>query len=184
MKRALAAALCTALAAAVFAACGQTHPASPPPPARPTPSAHPAAPPVERTASTDSRCQHDCQGSVDPILAAALRQRARAAKRCYEDALKKDPSLRGKVVLGLQLSDDGSVCESHIVSDSLQNPDALTCIQNLFLGARFPAPVGGCVNVALPLVFAVGDAGAPPDAAPPDAGAPTSDAAPPPAPSP
>ncbi len=174
MKRALSA----ALAAALFAACAGTHPIAPPPPARPAPSARPAEPPpANLTATTGFGCEHDCQGSVDAALSAALRERALAARRCYETALKRDASLRGKVVLGLQLSDDGSVCASRIVQDTLKNPDAVGCIQNLFLGARFPAPGGGCVNVALPLVFTVGDAGAPPDAAPPDSGAPGSDAA-------
>jgi len=171
-----------ALAAALFAACGQTHPAAPPPPARPAPSARPAEPaPADLTATTGFGCEHDCRGSVDAALSAALRERALAARSCYEAALKKDASLRGKVVLGLQLSDDGSVCASRIVQDTLKKSDAVSCIQNLFLGARFPAPGGGCVNVALPLAFTIGDAGAASAnaAAKADAGAYGSDAAPP-----
>ena len=89
-------------------------------------------------------------------LAAALRERARAAKACYDKALKKNPTLGGRLVVGLQLADDGQVCASRLVKDTLDDPEVVSCVQSLFVGQRFPAPEGGCVNVALPLVFAIG----------------------------
>ncbi len=165
------------LLVALFAACGQTHPASPPPPAHPepAPSARAPEPAGNLAATTGFGCEHECNGDVSPGLAASLRERALQARACYDSALKKDPSLHGKVVVGLQLAEDGSVCASRLVKNTLQNKEAVACISQLFLGERFPAPEGGCVNIALPLNFVLSDAGAPQGGAP-DAG--RADAAP------
>lgn len=175
MRRAVAG----AALAALFSACGQTHPANPPgrerrPAPRPT-SRGPEPAPTGLTATTGFGCEQHCNGGVGQVLAAALRERAQAARTCYENALKKDPSLAGRLVVGLQLADDGSVCASRLVKDTLKSPEVASCIRGLFVGQRFPAPTAGCVNVALPLAFVtkVSEGGTPDaDAGSGDAGAP------------
>lgn len=153
--------------------------ASPPPPA-PHPSAPTPAPSVkprgtepaaDLTAVTQFGCVSDCHGSVPAALAAALRERAGGAKGCFDDALRRNPALHGRLVLRLQITGDGFVCATAVDEQGLGDAELKRCVLQLFRGQRFSAPIGGCVNVAFPLRFVVSrDAG--PAAAERDAGAP------------
>lgn len=76
-------------------------------------------------------------------------------KDCYEAALKDTPKLNGKVVLGWIIDESGRVKDSKIVSSTLKNEKAETCILDALKTFQFPgAPQGQTVSVdKYPLVF-------------------------------
>lgn len=111
----------------------------------------PEPPPANLSASVESGCLTDCAGAATPGLVAALRERALTAKRCYDAALKRNHAIAGRIVVGLQITSEGAVCATRIVDRQIDDPELASCIREIFLGLSFPAPSGGCVDVALPL---------------------------------
>ncbi len=87
------------------------------------------------------------------------------AKKCYEDALERDPKLGGRVLLAFNIVGDakigGIVEAADVLNDStLRDPDVIDCIRQSFLSVTFPPPPdGGTVTVVYPLTFSNDDGG-------------------------
>ena len=134
-------------------------PAPPPPPPEPEeePSAAPDVTPAPKVTSvappprSDTGCSGTCTGSADATLRSALRQRGGSAKGCYDKALRTKPTLQGKLMVGIRISPNGTVCSASVVSDSLGDPGVRNCILQNFRAASYPKPSGGCVDVQVPL---------------------------------
>lgn len=98
-------------------------------------------------------CQPPCKGKVTGTLQAALRGRAGQARRCYERALRLNPSLQGRMTINVTVGSNGQVCSASIGSNSLGDQSVATCVVGSFQGAQLPPPQGGCVNAAVPVNF-------------------------------
>jgi hypothetical protein len=98
-------------------------------------------------------CQPPCKGKVTGTLQAALRGRAGQARRCYERALRLNPSLQGRMTINVTVGSNGQVCSASIGSNSLGDHSVATCVVGSFQGAQLPPPQGGCVNAAVPVNF-------------------------------
>ncbi len=140
-----------------LAACGGERAATPAAPDRHLPpraapaSARGQEPPSDLSANVETGCLSQCAGTVTPALVTALRVRAGDAKRCYDAALKRNRAITGRIVVGLQVTSEGAVCATRIVDQQIDDPELVACIREIFLGLTFPAPAGGCIDVALPL---------------------------------
>jgi len=126
-----------------------------PPPPPPLPD---AAPPVASTkqqvggtGTSVGACDAKCTGTASADLNSALQQRAAAARRCYNSALANDSSLKGRVVLDVKISTNGSVCAVGVSQTDM--PTVAPCVANVFRGASFTPPSGGCVERAVPMNF-------------------------------
>jgi outer membrane biosynthesis protein TonB len=126
-----------------------------PPPPPPVPD---AAPPVASTkqqvggtGTSVGACDAKCTGTASADLNSALQQRAAAARRCYNSALANDSSLKGRVVLDVKISTNGSVCAVGVSQTDM--PTVAPCVANVFRGASFTPPSGGCVERAVPMNF-------------------------------
>jgi hypothetical protein len=98
-----------------------------------------------------------CSGAATPDLEAALTMRARQARRCYEQALESDSTLKGHVSISVRVASNGQVCSAGVASNDMGNAAVATCAANKFRQAGiFPAPRGGCVDLAVPIVFVPG----------------------------
>ncbi len=86
-------------------------------------------------------------------IAKVVRRRIQAVKSCYERELKKDPSLKGKVVVQFTIGELGRVTSSEIASTTMSSPAVGRCIEARIAGWRFPKPAGGSVTVSYPFVF-------------------------------
>jgi hypothetical protein len=82
------------------------------------------------------------------------------ARWCYQQGLKRDPSLRGEIALGFTIVGDqkiGGVVEAIDVLDrsTIRDPELIACIRDYFLdNITFPPPQhGGYVQVIYPMVF-------------------------------
>ena len=93
-------------------------------------------------------------GALDPALVSKeVRARIGAVKACYERALKRNPSLSGKIKVRWTITAAGTVSGVDIADDSMGDSEVSSCIKQLVARWRFPAPSGGSVEVEFPFVF-------------------------------
>jgi outer membrane biosynthesis protein TonB len=93
-------------------------------------------------------------GELDPgLVAKEVRARQGAIKACYERALKRNPTLSGKIVMTWTITAAGTVSGVDVETDTLGDSEVASCIKSLIARWRFPAPAGGTVTVSFPFVF-------------------------------
>jgi hypothetical protein len=93
-------------------------------------------------------------GELDPgIVAREVRSRLGAVKACYERALKRNPSLSGKIIIHWTITAAGTVSGVDVENDTMGDSEVANCIKSLVVRWRFPAPSGGSVEVSFPFVF-------------------------------
>jgi hypothetical protein len=93
-------------------------------------------------------------GELDPAMVAKeVRSRLGAIKACYERALKRNPTLSGKVVIHWTITQAGTVSGVDVEQDTLGDAEVASCMKALVARWRFPAPAGGSVDVSFPFVF-------------------------------
>ena len=92
------------------------------------------------------------RGALDKeIIRRVIRRSALKFLSCYEDELKKDPALEGKVILSFVIDKDGTIA-AHRISKTFSN-EVGECIDKMLAPLAFPAPEGGSVEVTYPLIF-------------------------------
>ncbi len=125
-----------------------------PPPPDPEPSASAAPPPKQVTYVVTNGCDSkSCSGRTNADVEAALGARARASRRCYNQALSSDNTLTGKMTVSLRIGSNGAVCSANISSNELGSPQVANCVLNTFRSAGFPSPTGGCAEATVPMNF-------------------------------
>jgi len=144
------------LAAALACSCTRAAPA--PPAAAPTPApaptqaAAPAAPvPKLRDRGAPARPPPELTTASFKHFADARRKEVR---RCYDAALAKDPTLRGKIVLRFAVMPSGAVDEIQVVSTSFRNSPIPACVTSVFRSWRTPFRPEEPVGIEYPLSFA------------------------------
>lgn len=103
-----------------------------------------------------------------------IRERFPLAQRCYEDGLKRDPKLAGRVIVRLVIGLDGKVQSADATTpDAAATADVLTpgetgapmlkdaavtaCVVDALRGSVFPSPDGGFITIVYPINFTSGD---------------------------
>jgi hypothetical protein len=90
---------------------------------------------------------------VDPrLIERQLRTRLPAFKACYERGLRRDPRLRGRLVLHFTVAPIGLVTAVSVDHDTLGDQETVSCVKLLLSRSRFPALVES-VDVVFPVVF-------------------------------
>jgi TonB family protein len=82
-----------------------------------------------------------------------VRRYAPGIQFCYDNELKRNPGLRGKLVVSLVVLANGTVSEAAIVEDSLQSPSVRECVLAQIRGWQFPAIPSGSTSFKTPFVF-------------------------------
>ena len=88
------------------------------------------------------------------VVKRILDQNKRRFAMCYDMALDRDPSLKGKVRLRFVIGRDGSV--SNVAKGgeaTLADEQAVKCVVSAHYGLSFPSPEGGIVTVLATLDF-------------------------------
>ncbi|MFO8073676.1 MAG: AgmX/PglI C-terminal domain-containing protein [Polyangia bacterium] len=85
-------------------------------------------------------------------VAKVINRRIGAIKGCYERALKRDPSLQGKVTVQFTISGSGRVTNARATSCEV-GAAVCSCITSSFKRFRFPPPEGGSVTFQMPFLF-------------------------------
>jgi outer membrane biosynthesis protein TonB len=86
-------------------------------------------------------------------VARKIRARRRAFQACYERQLKRNPSLKGKIVLEVTVGENGRVSDIFVADNDLNNAVA-NCIKGKMRSIRFPKPDGGEATFSYPFIFA------------------------------
>ncbi len=105
------------------------------------------------SAPTGGGCEGRCVGVATPELEQALAVRGGQARRCYNQALSLDSSLKGRVSVAVRVGPSGNVCSATVASNDMGTPAVANCAANIFRAATYPAPRGGCVEANVPLSF-------------------------------
>ena len=94
-----------------------------------------------------------CTGDAPAQLIDSIRTHAGEARACYEDALKSDSSLKGRIRIALRVTREGKACPIKLELNELTaSTTFLPCLRAL-LERSYPKPLDGCVDVSLPLKF-------------------------------
>jgi TonB family protein len=87
-------------------------------------------------------------------LAGFVRARKSAIQACYERELKRNPSLKGRVVVRFTITPQGTTSDVDIEENTLGDDAVASCIRTVIRGWRFPFKPDSDVPVAYPFVFA------------------------------
>ncbi|MDI1435154.1 AgmX/PglI C-terminal domain-containing protein [Polyangium sorediatum] len=152
----------SSLALLLVGCAGATPPADAPPPAeaKATPAEAPPAPEAKAEPSnkgTDVIGALDAPaGRLDPAeIQKIIRGNFKTLQACYEEGLKKNPNLGGRIAIKFVIGKDGkpaSVGEE--TPATLPDPDVVKCVLAAVETLTFPAPEGGVVKVVYPIMFA------------------------------
>ncbi len=93
------------------------------------------------------------RGALDPLdVQRVLGRQLAGIGSCYERALAGDPELRGRVVLLVDVAEDGAVSAIEPGESGLESPAVIQCAAAVLRRASFVAPHEP-VHIRLPLVF-------------------------------
>lgn len=73
-------------------------------------------------------------------------------KACYERALRRNPTLEGRVTIAFTVGGGGRVTSASASNDTIGS-EVSSCIVSRFQALRFPAPQGGNVTFSYPFFF-------------------------------
>ncbi len=85
-------------------------------------------------------------------IARFVKARMRSIQNCYERELKKNPTLKGKIVVRFTINETGKVTEFEIEEETIGNSTVVACIRSTIRGWRFPIKDNEC-PVAYPFIF-------------------------------
>jgi len=86
-------------------------------------------------------------------LARYVKARIKAIQSCYEKELKRNPTLKGKVVVRFTITPSGRANDVEIEENSVGNEAVASCIRTYIRGWVFPFKPSDDVSVAYPFVF-------------------------------
>lgn len=152
-------------ASLVLGGCTPTTTAAPAPP-RPS-AAEPEPGPAPEPPATGEAPESGSGRLAPEVIKKVVRANNAKFRACYQEGLKKDPTLRGRVVTRFVIGPDGHV-ESAATSGDLKDDDVKECVARATKALSFAKPEGGQVAVAYPIVFSP-ESGGPEDG--PDASA-------------
>jgi hypothetical protein len=112
---------------------------------------HRAKPPSVRMGATQ------VSGRLPPeVIQRIVRQNFGRFRLCYENGLRNNPNLQGRVSVRFVIGRDGAV--SNVSNGGSDMPDGgvVSCVVRAFYGLSFPQPEGGIVTVTYPIMFSPG----------------------------
>lgn len=96
-------------------------------------------------------------GRLPPeVIKRIVRQNFGRFRLCYENGLKKNPALEGKLVVAFVIGTDGGVSGVHKQSSTIADEGVNACVVASFRNLSFPQPEGGVVKVTYPIDFKPG----------------------------
>ena len=119
-------------------------------------------------------------GKLPPeVIQRIVRQNFGRFRLCYENGLKNNPTLQGKVSVKFVIDRSGAVSTASDAGSEFPDTGTIACVVRGFGNLSFPQPEGGVVSVVYPIIFAPGEGGPAPAPAPNAKAAPVAKAPPP-----
>ncbi len=89
------------------------------------------------------------------LVTAEVKKRLRAIQICYEQQLRRNPGLQGKVTVQFTIEQSGTVSKANATENTTNDPQVASCVVDTVKRFRFnPGPEGGSVTYSYPFVFA------------------------------
>lgn len=82
-----------------------------------------------------------------------VRQNFGRFRMCYQDGLRTNPNLEGRVAVRFVIGRGGAVENAQNGGSSMPSSDVVSCVTRAFYGLSFPAPEDGIVTVVYPINF-------------------------------
>jgi hypothetical protein len=96
-------------------------------------------------------------GRLPPeVIQRIVRQNFGRFRLCYENGLRNNPSLQGRVSARFVIGADGGVSRVSNGGSDLPDSSVVSCVLAAFNGLSFPEPEGGIVTVVYPVMFEPG----------------------------
>jgi pSer/pThr/pTyr-binding forkhead associated (FHA) protein len=112
---------------------------------------HRTKPPQVRMGATS------VSGRLPPeVIQRIVRQNFGRFRLCYENGLRNNPNLQGRVSVRFVIGRDGAVSNVGNGGSDLPDGGVVSCVVRAFYGLSFPQPEGGIVTVVYPIMFAPG----------------------------
>jgi hypothetical protein len=113
-----------------------------------------SATPAKSAPAGDCKCPPPLDPTLDPnMVAREVKSHLGNVKECYEQYLKLDPSLAGKLVVHWTISKKGTVSEVDTEENTFGSVQIADCVKEVVSRWQFPPPTGGSVEVSFPFVF-------------------------------
>ncbi|HEX4334813.1 MAG TPA: AgmX/PglI C-terminal domain-containing protein [Polyangiaceae bacterium] len=87
------------------------------------------------------------------VIQRVVRQNFGRFRGCYEDGLRTNPNLEGRVTARFVISRDGSVGAVQSGGSDLPDARVVSCVLRAYSSITFPSPKDGIVTVTYPLAF-------------------------------
>jgi TonB family protein len=89
------------------------------------------------------------------LVTAEVKKRLRAIQICYEQELRRNPGLQGKVTVEFTIEQSGTVSKATATANTTNDSAVASCVVETVKRFRFnPGPEGGSVTYSYPFVFA------------------------------
>ena len=99
-------------------------------------------------------CCVGVSGRLPPeIVRRVIRSNFGRFRACYEDGLRRNPALEGRVTTNFVIGRDGSVSNVSDGGSDIGDKAVTSCVIRAFYGLSFPQPEGGIVTVVYPIAF-------------------------------
>lgn len=96
-------------------------------------------------------------GRLPPeVIQRIVRQNFGRFRLCYENGLRNNPNLQGRVAVRFVIGRDGAVGSVANGGSDLPDGGVVSCVVRAFYGLSFPQPEGGIVTVTYPIMFSPG----------------------------
>lgn len=95
-------------------------------------------------------------GLPPEVIKRIVRQNFGRFRLCYENALRNNPKLAGKVTVKFDIDRLGEVKNVSATTD-MKDKSVSSCVTRAFYGLSFPQPEGGVVKVTYPIKFKPSD---------------------------
>lgn len=97
-------------------------------------------------------------GRLPPeVIQRIVRQNFGRFRLCYENGLRTNPNLSGRVAVKFVIDRSGSVSTAQDGGSDIPDRGVVSCVVRGFQNLSFPQPEGGIVTVVYPLIFNPGD---------------------------
>jgi hypothetical protein len=91
------------------------------------------------------------------VIQRIVRQNFGRFKMCYENGLRGNPSLSGRVTARFVIDRSGRVASASNGGSDIPDSAVVSCVVGAFAGLSFPEPEGGIVTVNYPISFSPGN---------------------------
>jgi FHA domain-containing protein len=102
--------------------------------------------------------QTQVNGRLPPeVIQRIVRQNFGRFRLCYENGLRTNPNLQGRVAIKFVIDRSGAVSTAQDGGSDLPDQGVVSCVVRGFGNLSFPQPEGGIVTVVYPIIFNPGD---------------------------